>query len=83
MVGTAIKYKEEEEEEGVLGSENEYISKRGVDLSFRPHERIGADDDDEEELRKSRKNYPMMAGQHRLWGKPEVGMIKQTYHHCQ
>ena len=72
-MGTAIKYKEEEE--GVLGSENEYISKRGVDLSFRPHERIGADDDDEEELRKSRKNYPMMVGQHRLWGKPEVGMI--------
>ena len=56
-------------------SENEYISKRALDLSFRPHERIGAEDGDEEELRKRRKNCPMMVGQQRFWGKPEVGMI--------
>ena len=72
MVGTAIKYREEEEEEegegeGELVSENMYTSKRAL-------QRIGADDegDEDEELRKRRKNCPMMVGQQRFWGKPEV-----------
>ena len=75
LVGTAIKYKEEEEEEDTTTTKytsQQECNKRGFDLSFRQCERITGDEDDEEELRKSRKNCPTMVDQHRLRGKPEV-----------
>ena len=73
MVGTASKYKEEEEEDTTTKyTSQQECNKRGFDLSFRQCERITGDEDDEEEVRKSRKNCPTMVDQHRLRGKPEV-----------
>ena len=64
LLGTAIKHKKEEEEEENTSSN--YITCQ----SFCPTERITTVNEEE----KPRKSM-MMTGHHRLWGKPEVGMI--------
>ena len=67
MTGTSIKYKEVEDENTTTKYTNQQFSKRVF-------ERIGADEEEDEELIKRRKNFPKMASsQHRLRGKPEVG----------
>ena len=75
LTGTSIKYKEVEDENTTTKYTNQQCSKRVFDMiSFRPNERIGADEEEDEELIKRRKNFPKMASsQHRLRGKPEVG----------
>ena len=65
LLGTAIKHKKGEEEEEENTSSN-YITCQ----SFCPTERIRTVNEEE----KPRKSM-MMTGHHRLWGKPEVGMI--------
>ena len=75
LTGTTIKYKEEEEENTTTKYTNQQCNKRVFDMmSFRPNERIGAEEDEDGELIKRRKNFPkMVASQHRLRGKTEVG----------
>ena len=75
LTGTAIKYKEEEEENTTTKYTSQQCNKRVFDMmSFRPNERMGAEEDEDEELIKRRKNFPkMVASQHRLRGKTEVG----------
>merc|ERR1711971_544672 len=74
LTGTAIKYKEEEEENTTTKYTNQQCNKRVFDMmSFRPNERMGAEEEEDAELIKRRKNFPkMVASQYRLRGKTEV-----------
>jgi len=74
LTGTAIKYKEEEEENTTTKYTNQQCNKRVFDMmSFRPNERMGAEEDEDGEIIKRRKNFSkMVASQHRLRGKTEV-----------